>query len=112
VGAATQVKTTVTILNGNGERFTGSVTSPDKACRKGRKINLCMKISARRNYGYKGYEVVGKATTRSNGRWEIKRSAAEAFQEGDYRAFVASKRVKSGGQSLLCMSGWGQARHA
>jgi hypothetical protein len=110
--AATSTMTSVTILNANGERFTGKVSSPKKACLKGRKVTLYMKSNARRSYAYPGYAAVGRATTRSNGTWEVKRGAEEAFQEGDYRAFVASKRVNAGGQSLLCASRWGPTRHA
>jgi hypothetical protein len=110
--ATTPVKTSVTILNGNGERFTGRVTSPKKACIKGRKITLYMETaSARRNYGgYAGYEAVGKATTKSNGNWEIE--ASQAFLEGNYRASVAAKRVTAGDETLLCMAKWGPTRHA
>jgi hypothetical protein len=111
IAATTPVSTSVTILNGNGERFTGRVTSPKKACLKGRRITLYMSTGARRNYGYPGFEVVGKATTKSNGNWKVEK-ASEAFLEGYYRAFVAAKRVTSGGQSLLCMSRWGPAKHA
>src|SRR5262245_46445851 len=94
--AATPITTSVKILNGNGERFTGKVSSPKKACLKGRRVTLYMKNTARRNYGYPGYQAVGSTTTRSNGTWEVKRRAEEAFQEGDYRAYVAAKRVKAG----------------
>jgi hypothetical protein len=111
VSAATPVKTSVTILNANGERFTGRVTSPKKACLKGRRVTLYMKIVARRNHGgYPGFEAVARATTKANGSWEVK--ASEAFLEGDYRASVAPKRVTSGGQSLFCMARWGATRHA
>jgi hypothetical protein len=110
--AASPVKTSVSILNGNGERFTGRVTSPKKACIKGRKVTLYMETgSARRNYGgYAGYEAVGKATTKSNGNWEIE--ASQAFLEGNYRASVAAKRVTAGGETFLCMAKWGTTRHA
>jgi hypothetical protein len=110
--AATPIRTSVTILNGNGERFTGKVSSPKKACLRGRRVTLYMKSIGRRSYGYPGYEAVGRTTTRSNGTWEVKRGAEEAFQEGDYRAFVAAKRVNAGDQSLLCASRWGPIRHA
>lgn len=101
VGAATPVKTSVTILNGNGERFTGRVTSPKKACLGGRRVTLYRKISGRRNYGLPGYEAVGRATTRSNGTWKMEASE-EAFLKGNFRAFVAAKRVTAGDESLLC----------
>src|SRR5262249_13552786 len=110
--AATTIATSETILNGNGERFTGKVAAPKKACLQGSKITLYVKATARRSYGYRGYQTVGKATTRSNGAWEVKRGTEEAFQEGDYRAYVAAKRVNAGGQSLLCASRWGPTRHA
>jgi hypothetical protein len=113
VSAATAVKTSVTILDANGERFTGRVTSPKQACVKGRKITLYIytATSGRRNYaGYPGYEVVGKATTNANGNWEVK--ASEAFLEGDYRASVARKKVSSGGDTFLCMARWGPPKHA
>jgi hypothetical protein len=112
IAATTPVSTSVTIGNGNGERVTGRVTSPKKACMKGRKITLYMAIGgARRNYGYPGFQAVGTGTTKSNGNWEVKRNSEEAFQEGYYRAFVAAKRVTSGGESLLCMSRWGPSKH-
>ena len=101
VSAATPVKTSVTILNGNGERFTGKVSSPKKACLKGRRVILYRKISGRRNYGLPGYEAVGSATTRSNGTWRMEASE-EAFLKGNFRAFVAAKRVTAGDESLLC----------
>lgn len=110
VYAATPVKTSVTIVNANGEKFTGRVTSPKKACLKGRKVTLYMALGARRNYGYPGFEAVGKATTRSNGNWEVK--ASEAFLEGNYRAYVAPKRVTAGDESLFCMPRWGPTKHA
>jgi hypothetical protein len=113
VSAATPVKTSVTIVNANGERFTGRVTSPKKACVKGRKITLYVYIatSGRRNLaGYGGYEAVGKATTNASGNWEVE--ASEVFLEGDYRASVASKRVSSGGDTFLCMARWGPTKHA
>ena len=100
-GAATPVRTSVTILNGNGERFTGKVSSPEKACLKGRRVTLYRKISGRRSYGLPGYEAVGTATTRSNGTWKME-AAEEAFLKGSFRAFVAAKRVMAGGESLLC----------
>jgi hypothetical protein len=109
--AATPVKTSVTILNGNGERFTGRVTSPKKACLKDRRVTLYFQTGGLRNYGgYPGFEAVGRATTKSNGNWEVE--ASEAFLEGNYRAFVAAKRVTDDGQSLLCMARWGPLRHA
>ena len=109
--AATPVKTSVTILNGNGERFTGRVTSPKKACMGGRKVTLYVATAGLRDYaGYPGFEAVGRATTRSNGNWEVK--ASEAFLEGDYRAFVAAKRVTAGDETLLCMARWGPSKHA
>ena len=108
--AVTQVQTSVTIVNGNGERISGRVTSPEKACMKGRRVTVYMRTgSARRNYGYPGHEVVGKSTTRSNGNWEIK--ASEAFLEADYRPFVASKRVTAGDEDFLCKSRWGPTKH-
>jgi hypothetical protein len=111
VSAATPVTTSVTILNINGERITGRVTSPKKACMKGRKITLYLRsASVRRNYGYPGYQTAGRATSRSNGTWEVKPSS-ETFLEGDYRAFVASKRVTTGGETLLCKSRWGSTKH-
>ena len=111
VSAATPVKSSVTILNGNGERFTGKVTSPKKACLKGRKVTLYVATAGLRNYtGYPGFEAVGRATTKSNGNWEVK--ASEAFLEGDYRAFVAAKRVTAGDETLLCMARWGPSKHA
>ena len=110
VSAATPVKTSVKILNGNGERFTGRVTSPKKACMKGRKVTLYVATRGLRNYGYPGFEAVGRATTKSNGNWEVK--ASEAFLEGDYRAFVAAKRVTAGDETLLCMARWGPSLHA
>ena len=91
----------MTILNGNGERFTGRVSSPEKACLKGRKVILYRKISGRRNFGLPGYEAVGRATTRSNGTWKIEASE-EAFLKGSFRAFVAARRVTAGDESLLC----------
>ena len=108
--ATTPVKSSVTILNGNGERFTGRVTSPKKACMKGRRVTLYVATRSLGNYGYPGFEAVGKATTRSNGSWEVR--ASEAFLEGDYRAFVAAKRVTAGNESLLCMARWGPSLHA
>ena len=101
VGAATPVKTSVTILNGNGERFTGKVSSPKKACLKGRRVTLYRKISGRRNYGLPGFEAVGGATTMPNGTWRIEASG-EAFLKGGFRASVAAKRVMDGDESLLC----------
>ena len=101
VGAATPVKTSVTILNGNGERFTGKVSSPEKACLKGRRVTLYREIDGRRNYGLPGYEAVGRATTRSNGTWRLEASE-EAFLKGNFRAFVAARRVTAGDESLLC----------
>jgi hypothetical protein len=53
-----------------------------------------------------------EATTRSNGTWEAKASSEEAFLEGFYRAFVAARRVTSGGESLNCMARWGPSTHA
>lgn len=111
IAKTTQVSSSVNILNGNGERVTGRVTSPKKACMKGRKITLYLSINARRNYGYPGFEAVGTATSRSNGNWEVKRNSEEAFLEGYYRAFVAAKRVTSGGESVLCKSSWGPTKH-
>jgi hypothetical protein len=108
--ATTPVKSSVTILNGNGERFTGRVTAPKKACMKGRRVTLYVATSGLRNYGYPGFEAVGRATTKSNGNWEVK--ASEAFLEGDYRAFVAAKRVAAGDETLLCMARWGPTKHA
>jgi len=109
--AATPVKTSVTILNGNGERFTGRVTSPKKACVSGRRVTLYVATAGLRSYaGYPGFEAVGRATTKSNGNWEIE--ASEAFLEGNYRAFVAAKRVTAGDETLLCMARWGPLRHA
>ena len=99
--AATPVKSSVTILNGNGERFTGKVSSPEKACLKGRRVTLYRKISGRRNYGLPGYEAVGTATTRSNGTWKME-AAGEAFLKGSFRAFVAARRVTAGDETLLC----------
>src|SRR3954468_6849049 len=111
VSAAAPVKTSVTILNANGERFTGRVTSPKKACRKSRKVTLYLATGGLRAYGaYAGFEAVGRTTTKANGNWELE--ASEAFLEGDYRASVAAKRVTEGGQSLLCMARWGPTRHA
>ena len=110
VSAATPVKTSVTILNGNGERFTGRVTSPKKACMKGRRVTLYVATRSLGNYGYPGFEAVGSASTKSNGNWEVR--ASEAFLEGDYRAFVAAKRVKAGDETLLCMARWGPSLHA
>jgi hypothetical protein len=110
--AATQASSPVTILNGNGERVTGRVTSTKKACLKGRKVTLYLSIGGgRRNYGYPGFEAVGSATTKSNGNWEVKSRSDEAFLEGYYRAFVAAKRMTSGGESLLCKSSWGPTKH-
>ena len=108
--ATTPVKTSVTILNVNGERIAGRVTSPEKACMKGRRVTVYIKLSGLRSYGaYPGYEAVGRATTKSNGNWAVR--ASEAFLEGDYRAFVASKRVTAGDRGLLCTARWGSTKH-
>jgi len=113
--AATRVKTSVTIRNGNSERFTGRVTSPKKACVKRRKVTLYVYTATNglRSYaGHRGYEAVGRATTNAKGNWEIRASASEAFLEGDYRASVASKKVRSGGHVFFCLARWGPTRHA
>jgi hypothetical protein len=110
--AATPVKTSVTILDGNGERFAGKVTSPKRACVKGRKVILYMRSLERRGGGlYRGFEAVARTRSKSNGAWKVTTSPSDAFLEGDYRAFVAAKRVSSGGHSLLCKSRWGPLKH-
>ena len=109
--AGAPVKTTVKITSTSASLFTGTVSSPKKACEKGRKVTLYRQATARANYsGYPGYEPVGKATTDAKGDWEIE--ASNAFLEGDYRAAVAAKKVPAGGGFLSCATRWGPTTFA
>jgi hypothetical protein len=110
---AKSVKSTVKIVTGNSERFSGRVTSAQKACMKGRKVTLYVNSASagQRAYGYAGYEVVGKATTKANGNWVVKQRA-EPFLAGVYRPSVAAKTVTSGGETFHCLAKWGPALNA
>ena len=105
-GAASAATTSVKIVGDDRQRERGKVHGQGDLAEEGLHEGpqghpLRGDRQPRRNYGYPGYEAVGKATTRSNGNWEVK--ASEAFLEGDYRAFVAAKRVTAGDETLLCM---------
>src|SRR5690242_735399 len=82
-------KTHVTITSTSATKFTGRVTSPKKACEKGRRVSLYRQEGSARPYGgaYPGFSLQGSTTTGPTGNWELE--ASTAFLEGEYRAAVA-----------------------
>jgi hypothetical protein len=106
----TRVKTTVAITSTGATKFTGKVTSPKRACEKGRKVTLYRQMGARplgaNVSGYPGYEPQGNDMTDADGNWEI--VASEFFVEGTFRAAVAPKKITAGGHSWLCSPVWGR----
>ena len=105
-------KTHVTITSTSATKFTGTVTSPKKACEKGRRVSLYRQEGSARLYGgpYEGFSLQGSTTTGPTGNWEL--DASSAFLEGEYRAAVAPKVVTAGGKKYFCSPVWGSFTHA
>jgi hypothetical protein len=89
----TNVKSTVTIKSGEGSKFTGKVSSAQKACTRGRKVKLFMEP-----YSGGRDELVGTTKTKSSGIWELKGS----FMAGIYHAEVTSSFVHTDSATLNC----------
>ena len=89
----TNVKSTVTIKSGEGSKFTGKVSSAQKACTRGRKVKLLMEP-----YSGGKDELVGTTKTKSNGIWNLTGS----FMAGVYHAEVTSSVVRTDSGTLNC----------
>lgn len=89
----TTVKSTVTITSGNGDEFTGKVSSAKKQCRDDRKVTLYMKP-----YGGGADVTVGSDRTNRSGVWTLEGS----FVAGIYYARVTSAVVRANGVPIRC----------
>jgi hypothetical protein len=96
-GAVKSVKSTVTIASGDGDEFTGKVSSPNKRCRDDRKVTLYMKP-----YDGSADVAVGSDETSASGVWTIEGS----FVAGIYYARVASALVHASGVPIRCAYDW------
>jgi hypothetical protein len=90
----TNVKSTVTIKSGEGTGFTGKVTSAQKKCRSGRRVNLLMTP-----YSGGKDKLVGTAKTKPTGVWEMEGS----FIAGIYHAEAASSFFHTDSGTFHCV---------
>jgi hypothetical protein len=106
----TPVKTTVKITSTGATKFTGTVSSPKKACEKSRKVTLYRQANTRASASteYPGYEPVGTVVTDAGGGWEADAASGfSEFLEGTYRASVSAKTIVFGGRHYRCSPTWG-----
>jgi hypothetical protein len=87
-----KVKSTVTISSGEGTEFKGKVSSGNKKCRSGRKVQLFKDLGSRD-------QLVGSAKTDASGMWEIHGSFLAAM----YHAEVAGRIIHTGSGTLNCL---------
>jgi hypothetical protein len=91
--AVPKVKSTVTILSGEGAKFTGKVSSPKKKCRAGRTVKLF-----REDDSGNGDELVESAKTNKAGVWTMDGS----FFAGIYFARVLPLLIHINGMAYRC----------
>jgi len=91
--AGAAVKSKVTILSGEGAKFTGKVTSPKKRCRGGRTVKLFREDDS----GDKD-SLAGTATTTRAGVWTMDGS----FMAGFYYARVLPRVIHQSGMAIRC----------
>ena len=91
--AAIKVKSTVTILSGEGAEFTGRVSSAKKKCRIGRTVQLF-----REDDSGSGDDLVGTPKTNKSGTWTMDGS----FFAGVYFARVVATIVHINGMAYRC----------
>jgi hypothetical protein len=100
--AATKVKSTVTILSGEGAEFTGKVSSAKKKCRAGRTVKLFRKDESSGKD-----KLVGTAKTAKSGIWTMNGS----FLAGEYRAQVIANLIHISEMAYRCMGDISLRRH-
>jgi hypothetical protein len=93
VPASAAVKSTVTIISGEGSEFTGKVTSPKQRCRAGRTVKLFREDDS-------GGEdkLAGTARTGKTGSWTMDGS----FLAGVYFARVLPALFHVNGMAIRC----------
>lgn len=93
--AATNVKSTVTIVSGEDAEFTGKVSAAKKKCRAGRTVKLFREGDS----SYMSDALVGTAKTSKTGAWTMKGD----FLAGVYYARVLAMIVHINGMAYRCM---------
>jgi hypothetical protein len=109
----TPVKTTIAITSTGAEKFTGTVSSPKKACDAGRSVTLYRQQGdGRVNLGapVEGFDVDGLTRSGPTGIWEIDASAV--FLEGDYMAVVDKRIIGYEGHRYKCLAATSPLTHA
>jgi hypothetical protein len=91
--AMAAIKSTVTIASGEGDEFTGKVTSPKQRCKAGRTVKLF-----REDYESGDDSVVGTAKTGKTGAWTMDGS----FVAGIFFARVLPTVFHVNGMAIRC----------
>jgi hypothetical protein len=102
VPATAAVKSTVTIVSGEGSEFTGKVTSPKKRCRSGRTVKLF-----REDDSAYSASLQGTAKTNSAGLWTMDGS----FLAGVFYARVLPTLFHVHGMAIRCAGDYSMRQH-
>jgi hypothetical protein len=93
--STTKVQSTVTIVSGEGAKFTGKVKAAQKKCRAGRTVKLYREAGSSRV----GDTLVGTAKTNKAGAWTLDGT----FYAGVYFAQVLPLLVMIEGDPFRCL---------
>lgn len=100
--ASAAVKSTVTIVSGEGTEFTGKVTSPKQRCRSGRTVKLY-----REDDSSGEDKLEGTAKTNKAGSWAMEGS----FLAGVYFARVLPAIFHVNGMAIRCAGDYSMRQH-
>jgi hypothetical protein len=100
--ATAAVKSTVTIISGEGTEFTGKVTSPKQRCRAGRTVKLF-----REDDSGDGDTLAGTAKTNKTGHWTVDGE----FLAGVYFARVLPALFHVNGMAIRCAGDYSMRQH-
>jgi hypothetical protein len=100
VGSAGATRT-VTIassvsINANALTFSGKVTSPNSACKQGRRVTLYRKLSSG------GHQAMGGFTTGASGKWHVKVSGFAGVSMSRFYAKVKQRSEGTAGTIYVC----------
>jgi hypothetical protein len=91
IGSAVSIKS-------NGLKFSGRVTSPNSACKDGRRVTLYQRFSNG------GHQKIGGFTTGASGRWHVTVSGFAGVSLAHFYAKVKQRSEGAAGTTFVCRS--------
>jgi hypothetical protein len=85
-------------IKSNGLKFSGRVTSPNSACKDGRRVTLYRRLSGG------GHQKLGGFTTGASGKWHVTVSGFAGVSLSRFYAKVKQRSEGAAGTTFVCRS--------